>query len=140
MTLEGLPEQKVFFERKTIPLENGGEVEVFIRQDADQIYSFGINVRSEEEKMGKIVLGDEKYYEKFKSGDLPITGDGSIHGLLVASQYLDEVLERLKKSGAKELWVDGDDPRVDAYRRALLRKGFEETIRENGGPAFVYRF
>lgn len=131
---EGHP---LFVERETIPLSGGGEAEVLVKNEGNGKFSISANVRSAEEASEHRALGDV-YYDKLK-GNLPITGDGSIEGLLAVGRYVSELLPRLRELGAAELWVEGDKKRIDAYRKYLLRLGFEETLGTYGTPAFVYR-
>lgn len=133
-----------FAEREIIPLSNGGEVEVLVKDEREEgelvgKFSFSINVRSASETEEIQTQGDV-YYDKLQTngGTLPITGDGSIEGLLAAGRYLKDLLPRLPQLGASELWIEGDQKRIDAYRKFVLRLGFEETLGVFSTPAFVY--
>ncbi len=131
---------RTFVERETFVLTNGGEVEVFVRADNEQptIFRFSINVRSPEETVLRSELNDT-YFEKFTPNKLPITGNGSIEGLQVAYRYLKDLLPRLKELGCEQLWVQGDEHRMDAYRPALLRIGFAEATEiKNRNATLVY--
>jgi hypothetical protein len=132
---------KPFVERETFSLESGGELEVFVREDDKGIYSYQINVRSAEEKAQHDEKGEYYYADVWGAhGPTVVTGGGSTEGLLRAKTYLVGAIERLRGFGAKELWVDGDERRMNIYRRALTPMGFIEGQRPDGETGLVYRF
>ena len=130
-----------FFKRETISLSNEGEVEVFVRDRGEGVYAFSISVRSATEKDEHDTLGEE-YFKKYNKDrtNLPITGDGSIEGLLVAYRSLSSLIKELSVNNARELWVEGDERRIDAYRTPLQRLGFIDDFDKKGAPALVFRF